>query len=251
MKLYIKTLLIVIKALIAFSCSAGKQEDVQSIELYKTEDLVIIQVTENTFLHTSFLSTQDFGEVPCNGLIVRNKNEVIIFDTPTNDLSTQELIKWIQETLNCAIKAVIPTHFHVDCLGGLKIFKKYNIPSYAHYKTIELANKHAYEIPSHSFDQSMTLSLGDKNIYVGFYGAGHTQDNVIGYFPSEQVMFGGCLIKELNAGKGNLEDANIKEWPITVQKIKKEYPGVKMVIPGHGQYGDSSLLDYTIQLFKM
>lgn len=63
-------------------------------------------------------------------------------------------------------------------------------------------------------------------------------------------MFGGCLIKELEASKGFLGDANVKEWSNTVEKVKMEYPNVKIVVPGHGEYGDKKLLDYTIKLFE-
>lgn len=63
-------------------------------------------------------------------------------------------------------------------------------------------------------------------------------------------MFGGCLIKEVDANKGYLGDANLKEWSNTVEKIKKEYPNVAIVVPGHGEFGDEKLLDYTIRLFK-
>ncbi len=40
-------------------------------------------------------------------------------------------------------------------------------------------------------------------------------------------MFGGCLIKEEGAGKGNLAEANVEEWPNTVRKVKMKYPEVK------------------------
>ena len=63
-------------------------------------------------------------------------------------------------------------------------------------------------------------------------------------------MFGGCLIKELDANKGYLGDANVSEWSATVEKVKKEYPDVKIIVPGHGDYGDKKLLDYTINLFR-
>ena len=71
----------------------------------------------------------------------------------------------------------------------------------------------------------------------------------MGYFPSEDVLFGGCLIKELDASKGYLGDASVDEWSATVEKVKKEFPRVKRVVPGHGEAGDSSLLDYTQKLF--
>jgi len=47
-----------------------------------------------------------------------------------------------------------------------------------------------------------------------------------------------------------LGDANVSAWSGTVEKVKKEYPNVKIVVPGHGDYGDGRLLDYTIILFK-
>ncbi|MBB6005060.1 subclass B1 metallo-beta-lactamase [Arcicella rosea] len=250
MKPLIKILLILLISITNLKSIAQKQLVFKAKVIYKSKDLVITQIAKNAFEHTSFLQTNDFGYVPCNGLVVRNSNEVIIFDTPTNDKSSGLLIKWIKEKLHCKINAIIPTHFHDDCLGGLKAFDENGIPSYAYFKTIALAKENNYVVPKNSFNDSLILKVGNQHIIAKFLGEGHTKDNVIGYFPSEKIMFGGCLIKELEAGKGYLGDANIAEWSNTVEKIKKTYPNVKTVVPGHGDYGNIALLDYTIQLFK-
>jgi metallo-beta-lactamase class B len=121
------------------NCRFTKHYAFKPKKIYKTNDLIITQISENSYTHISYKQTNDFGNVTCNGLIVKDKNEVIIFDTPTNDKSAAELIQWIKETLHCKINAIIPTHFHDDCLGGLKVFTDNNIPSYANFKTIELA----------------------------------------------------------------------------------------------------------------
>lgn len=251
MKIIIKTLLILVISLTSLNSIAQKRAKFKSKEIYKSENLIVTQIAENSFLHTSFKQTNDFGYVPCNGLIVRNNNETIIFDTPTNDKSSEELIKWIKEMLNCKINAIIPTHFHDDCLGGLKAFHENDIPSYSNFKTIELAKENKYEVPKNGFKDSLTLKVGSEIIAAKFLGEGHTKDNVVGYFPSENVLFGGCLIKELKAGKGYLGDANVPTWSSTVENVKKEYPNVKIVVPGHGKYGNQKLLDYTISLFKI
>lgn len=243
-------LLIIALSLAGLKCSSPKQAAFESKEVYQSDDLVITQISENAFEHTSFLQTQDFGNVPCNGLIVRNGYETIIFDTPTNDKGTEELIKWVKETLQCKINAIIPTHFHNDCLGGLKAFHDHDIPSYAYSKTVELAKENDVVVPKNSFSDSLILKVGNERIIAKFFGEGHTKDNVIGYFPGEDIMFGGCLIKELDASKGYLGDANVTDWSGTVEKIKVEYPNVKIVVPGHGEYGNRQLLDYTINLFK-
>ncbi len=135
-------------------------------------------------------------------------------------------------------------------MGGLKAFHKNDIPSYANFKTIEFAKENNSAVPKNGFKDSLTLKVGDEIVTAKFFGEGHTRDNIVGYFPSENVMFGGCLIKEIDASKGYLGDANVSDWSATVEKVKKEYPDVKIVIPGHGEYGDKKLLDYTINLFK-
>ena len=250
MKIILNTLLIIVISLTGFNCSAQKTASFKPKEIYRSNDLIITQIAENSFEHTSYKQTNDFGNVPCNGLIVRNSNEVIVFDTPTDDKSSGELIKWIKETLHCRINAIIPTHFHDDCLGGLKAFDENGIPSYAYFKTIELAKENNFFVPKNSFRDSLTLKVGDEKIIAKFFGEGHTKDNVVGYFPSENILFGGCLIKELNAGIGYLGDANIADWSGTVEKVRMEYPNVKIVVPGHGEYGNNKLLDYTINLFR-
>ncbi|TAE88074.1 MAG: subclass B1 metallo-beta-lactamase [Bacteroidetes bacterium] len=232
------------------NCSLRRTAAFAAKEIHQSNGLVITQIEENAFVHTSFLQTEDFGNVPCNGVIVRKGNEVIVFDTPINDDKSEELMKWINDTLHCKINAIIPTHFHNDCLGGLKAFHDKHIPSYAYFKTIELAKENKSIVPQNSFKDTFGLKVGNEEIIVRFFGEGHTKDNVVGYFPSEGVLFGGCLIKELGAGKGYLGDANVKDWSSTVKKVKQAYPAVKLVVPGHGAHGNSALLDYTINLFK-
>ena len=249
-KLIMKLLIIIAIATINVSCGYQNQDTFKPKVVYKSDDLVITQLSENSFEHTSFLQTEDFGNVPCNGLIVRNSNEVIVFDTPTNDTCSNELIRWINDVLHCRINAIVPTHFHNDCLGGLNAFHKNGIPSYAYFKTIELAKENNFVIPQHGFKDPLTLKIGNETVTAQFFGEGHTQDNIVGYFPAENVMFGGCLVKELNAEKGYLGDANIAAWPKTVENVKAAYPNAEIIVPGHGAYGNTALLDYTISLFR-
>ncbi|WP_134088106.1 subclass B1 metallo-beta-lactamase [Olivibacter sp. XZL3] len=233
-------------AFLFFSCQSVSSSN----KRYASDDLTIKKVKDNVYEHVSYLVTQDFGKVPCNGMIVFDNNEAIVFDTPDNDSTAAVLIDWINDTLNCKVIAVVPTHFHDDCLGGLKAFHRRQIPSYAANRTITLAKAKNLEVPQRGFDDKTELKVGNKEVVVEFNGEGHTRDNVIAYFPSQQVMFGGCLIKEVAASKGNLEDANVNEWSKTVMKVKQKYPNVDVVIPGHGKSGGIELLDYTIDLFK-
>ncbi|UOB19348.1 subclass B1 metallo-beta-lactamase [Abyssalbus ytuae] len=213
------------------------------------QDVKIKPLTENVYIHISYLNIPGYGTFPSNGLIFFNKKEAIVFDTPVDDNASAQLINWITATQQATIKAVVINHFHDDCLGGLKEFHANGIPSYASNETIRLAKQHNEILPKYGFDNTLELKAGNKTTITRFFGAGHTVDNVVSYIPSEETLFGGCLVKEINAGKGNLADANIQQWPHTIQKIKDHYPQLQYVIPGHGKHGGTELLDYTITLF--
>lgn len=219
-------------------------------EVYSTDNLKIVQVAEHTFIHISYLKTEDFGNVACNGMVAIDQNEAIVYDTPTDDDTSRELINWVQNTLKSKITAVVATHFHSDCLGGLQAFHDKKIPSFANKLTIELAEKKGSVAPQTGFITHFEHAVGGTVVTSYFPGTGHTQDNIVAYFSKDQVLFGGCLIKSLGAGKGNLEDATPGKWPDTVRKLKAKYPDVKTVIPGHGKPGDLELLNYTIKKFQ-
>jgi len=238
--------LLILGSIVLIGCKNIKREK----EVYRSEILSIVRISKHIYQHISYLETKDFGKISCNGMIVTNKNEAIVFDTPVDDRSSSELIEWITKTLESKIIAIIPTHYHADNLGGLNEFHNQEIASYAYNNTIQIAEKNGYPVPQHSFDKYLELKAGDEKVFIEFLGEGHTCDNVIGYFPKENIMFGGCLIKENGAGKGNLEEANVEEWPETVKKVKMKYPKTKKIIPGHGESGGIELLDYTIKLFE-
>ncbi|MGB0521534.1 MAG: subclass B1 metallo-beta-lactamase [Flammeovirgaceae bacterium] len=223
------------------------QETVQS---YKSDTLKIKQLTPNTFIHTSYLQTESYGNVPCNGLIYIQGNEAIVFDTPTHDSVSRELMTWLADELSCRVKSVVVGHFHEDCLGGLAAFHENGANSYANKLTLELAEVDSSSLPQHGFEGNLILTLGHTEVNCTFLGEGHTRDNIVSYIPNEKVLFGGCLIKSMNAGKGYVADGNVAEWSNTVRNVKDTFSGVKYVVPGHGKVGGIELLDFTIELFQ-
>ena len=244
----IQLFLLSVILIVTLSCSTQKKKP-ENKTVYQSETLVITQVSPNVYQHTSFLQTESFGNVPCNGMIVHNNNETVVFDTPVNDEISEELIQWIQNSLKSKINAVVPTHFHDDCLGGLNAFHKHNIQSVANIKTIEIAKEKKLPVPLKSFTNREKIAIGNQFAELYFFGEGHTKDNIVAYYPNEKVLFGGCLIKELNATKGNLADANEAAWAETVAKLKSTITDSEIVIPGHGVIGNTNLIDYTIKLF--
>lgn len=222
----------------------------QTNSVYRSETLEIRQISPNTFVHLSYLSTQDFGKVACNGMIVVNGEEAVVFDTPTEDEVSRELISWLETERKVKVKGVLATHFHNDCLGGLNEFHAQGVPSFGSTQTQILAKGAGDPVPQNGFDGQLILKAGGLDVVIRFLGEGHTRDNVVAYVPADQVLFGGCLIKEVGATVGFLGDANIGAWSETVSRVKTAFPEVKTVIPGHGKIGNGELLDYTIRLFE-
>ncbi len=237
-------LLVLILILSLTQCKSEKER-----ASYSSETLKIRQLSENSFIHTSYLQTDSFGKVACNGYVYMNDGEALVFDTPSDTKTTAELLQWLENTKEQKVNGLVVNHFHIDAMGGISEFHKKGIPTYGYKKTLALI-KNDEDRPKKEFDEHLVLKVGDKKVVNRYFGEAHTVDNIISYIPNENLIYGGCMVKTLDAGKGNLEDANEKEWSKTIKKIKDAYPDLKTVIPGHGKHGGTELLDYTIELFK-
>lgn len=234
-------------ALLVFSgCSVAKAP----VGLYASDTLKVERLGRNTYLHISYLETESFGKVPCNGLAIISRGEALILDTPVDEAASRELLNWIEKDMHSRAVAVVPTHFHDDCLGGLRVFHDAGARSYANALTIELAAAGGSEAPQQGFETFLELEVGNIKVASEYLGPGHTRDNIVSYIPSEKILFGGCLVKSLNAGKGYLGDADTQAWPATVRKAREKYGKARWVVPGHGQPGSTALLDYTAELFS-
>lgn len=51
---------------------------------YSSEKLKILPLSQNSFIHVSYLQTDSFGKVACNGLVYMNGNEAVVVDTPVD-----------------------------------------------------------------------------------------------------------------------------------------------------------------------
>ncbi|WP_214607063.1 MBL fold metallo-hydrolase [Hymenobacter arizonensis] len=127
---------------------------------YQSVTLSIQQVSPHVYRHTSFLQTNSFGRVACNGMIVADAGEAVVFDTPATDSATVELLNYTERVLKVRVKAVVPTHFHADCVAGLAEFHRRRIRSYALISTIALAAGSQAVVPQRGFAERLALRVG-------------------------------------------------------------------------------------------
>lgn len=212
-------------------------------------NIEITEVAKNIFVYTYKMPSQ--GGYPANGMFCINNNKALLVDTPGEDGITDSLINWIQAKYNVVFEAAVMTHWHMeDRLGGLLAVHKHGIKSYASMLTIKEAENRKLPIPQKGYEKTVEIKLGEKRIIFEFPGAGHTIDNSVVWFPEEKVLFGGCLVKDVNAKNlGYTKDANTKEWPKTIKKLQSKYKNAKVIIPGHNQWGDPKLtLKHNLEL---
>ena len=67
-----------------------------------------------------------------------------------------------------------------------------------------------------------------------FYpGAAHSTDNLVVYVPSANVLYGGCAVHELSStSAGNVADADLAEWPTSVERIQNTTRKQRSSFPG-------------------
>ncbi|MCP4343925.1 MAG: subclass B1 metallo-beta-lactamase [Desulfobacterales bacterium] len=235
--------------LFIINSAAAKTPDFEHIRV--NTDIELIKINENYYVHTSWFDFPGYGRFPSNGLIFVKNGKALLIDTPNTNEQTLILYNFLQDHLKADITKIIVGHSHSDCMGGLSVLHDKGAESIAYAKTVQICTSLKLPIPEKSFSDSMTLEFEGETVICRYFGAGHTVDNSIVYFPKSKIFFGGCLIKSLDSkGLGNTNEAVIDDWDRTVLRIKKAYPSIKLVIPGHRAFGDLSLLNHTMTLVK-
>lgn len=216
--------------------------------VYSTDQLEIIQLRDGLFLHISQIALSNGSRFPCNGLIYADQGEAVVFDTPASDEGTSELMAWMEKK-QLRLKAVVPNHFHEDCVQGLPQMIEKGALVYLNIRTYAQLDVPEELGPYRVFDSIQEFQVGRKTVVNRYFGPAHSSDNIVSYLPSEKVLFGGCQVKAMGAGRGNVADANTKLWPVQVKTIKTTYPEAELIVPGHGSWGNHGLLDFTADLF--
>lgn len=197
-----------------------------------------------------------------NSAIYIGEKDVTVISATWTPQTAQLLADKVRTITNKPIKAVVNTHFHLDRVGGNSYFKGIGAKIIASKMTTDMMKKTwdaritsakkdypgypsiSYVAPDVIFDDKYDLEGG--KIQVRYFGPSHTEDGTVVYFPDEQVLFGDCIVKEK---LGWLGDANVDEYPRTLQRIKKLK--IKTIIAGHWTpIHGPELIDQMLELLK-
>lgn len=226
------------------------EEKTLKSEIEDSNYVELNRVKDNIWVHTTYIDYNG-SRTPSNGLVVDTSDGLIMIDTPWNDGQTKELIKLAKREFNKEFTLAIITHAHEDRIGGINTLLENKIDIRSTAMTSELARKHGFVKPTPSLDSNPDIKVGDVAIEVFYPGEGHSADNLVVWFPKPKVLFGGCIVKDINSdGLGSTTDANIEQWPDSLNKILEKYSDTEIVIPGHGKWGGIELIEHTMQLLN-
>ena len=246
------TYLAMVGLLCLAACSAGCRTGTQGPQpdrIVVADDVVLRLIAPDVWVHTSYAELPQSGRVPANGLLVVDGSEAMLIDLPWTDEQTAALFEWINAECGARVTTVVPTHFHEDCMGGLREAHRRRALSYALDRTILAASRRQLPIPQNAFREEIVLTCGGTPVEVRYFGAGHTADNVVAWLPRKKILFAGCLVKSANATSlGNTEDGDLKAYPATLRRVRATYPQAKIVVPGHGHWGGLELINHTLVL---
>jgi metallo-beta-lactamase class B len=216
-----------------------------------SNDLRLIKLTDNSFIHESFFTSEKFGRFGSNGMILIDNGKAFLFDTPMTDSVTIQLLDFIEDSLRLEIVGFIANDWHSDSMEGLDLIIKKGIKSYSNEMTRKINSEKGLPIPEVGFIDSLTIQFGDYELICRYHGAAHTFDNIVVWIPKEKILFADCMIKETRARNlGFTGDGDLNSYPSTLKKVRDLYSDAKYVIPGHGRVGGIELIDHTIELTK-
>jgi len=210
-------------------------------------ELRVVPLAEGVYLHQSFHQTQSFGLVSANGLVVIDGEQAYLIDTPWSEPDTEQLVGWIHDQ-GWQLAGSLSTHSHDDRAGGIGWLNGKGIPTRALALTNEILEANSKAMATQSFTEP-AFSWVPGTLEVFYPGGGHTVDNITVWLPRQRLLFGGCLIRSLAAkGLGYTGEARLDDWAGSVERLQFRYPDALMVVPGHGQPGNSALLSHTVVL---
>lgn len=192
------------------------------------------------------------SQFPSNSMYMVTDEGVVLFDTPWDETQFQPLLDSIEKKHNKKVVLCIATHFHGDSSAGLEYYRGKGIKTYTSKLTYELTKAKNDGSPAEfTFTKDTVFKRGGKVIETYYPGEGHTKDNIVLWVKDEKVLYGGCLIKSVEANDlGNLGDASVDKWEATIKKLLAKY-NPAYVIPGHFKWSRGrKALRHTLKLVK-
>ncbi len=212
--------------------------------------LTISHLTGDFYIYTTY---KLYGEelFPANGMYIVSSQGVALIDTPFDTTQCQPLLDSIEKRHHQKVIYCISTHSHDDRTGGVNFLKRKGIITYSSLRTFLLFKEPGEFTSQFYFSSDTTFTLVSHSFKTHFAGEGHSYDNIVLWFEQEKILYGGCLVKSVEAKDlGNISHANMAQYPLTIKKLMTTYKNAEFVIPGHYDWKNNQSLLHTLNLLN-
>jgi glyoxylase-like metal-dependent hydrolase (beta-lactamase superfamily II) len=221
-----------------------------SLKLQAQQPLQISRLTGDLYVFTTY-KDYDGEPFPANGMYAVTNSGVILIDMPWDTTQTLPLLDSIRARHHKEVVMSISTHFHDDRTGGITILQRQGVKTYSSVSTKQWCKKEHKPQAQYTFSRDTVFTIGGLQVQTFYPGPGHTQDNIVVWFPQAKVLYGGCFIKSMETDNiGNLSDADPRAWVTSLHQLVRRYPAVKYVVPGHQAWSGPELLQHTLDIVQ-
>ena len=176
-----------------------------------------------------------------------------------------DIMAKVKSVTNKPIKYILNTHQHGDHTGGNEKIRggSSGVEVIAHKNA--RANMVTQKLPGLAqvtFSDETQVFLGGKEVRAHYFGRGHTNGDVMIYFPADRVLHTGDLFTVPGAPLPNANaiapfidfagGGSAVDWPGTLDNLMKQGWDFDTVIPGHGPVSKpADLVSYRERFGKM
>ncbi|MGI9371515.1 MAG: MBL fold metallo-hydrolase [Hyphomicrobiales bacterium] len=187
---------------------------------------------------------------PNTGIIIGDDSCMVI-DAQATPAMAGQVIEKVRSVTDKPIKYVVLSHYHAVRVLGASAYEASEIiasdtcrsmvaergqedwdSEYGRFPRLFQAADTIPGLtwPTLTFDEHMTLYLGDRRVDLMHLGRAHTAGDIVAWVPDSQVMFTGDIVEYKSAcycGDGHFED-----WPETLENVAMFEP--EALMPGRG-----------------
>lgn len=181
-----------------------------------------------------------------NSLVYIGANHVTVVGATMTPQTAEMLATEIRKVTALPITEVIDTNHDPDRFGGNAYFKQIGAKIISTSLTRELLQKEGEALikqtqaflpkypnvpivlPDTTYPGSFEVQNGAVRAL--YLGPSHKADDIFVWFPKEKVLYGGCALKPQ---LGNLDGADLVEYPKTLQKLKDLHLPIDIIVSGH------------------
>ena len=174
-----------------------------------------------------------------NTTVFVTRNGVVLVDTKLAN-NGEAILSQVRTVSGRAVTMIINTHSHPDHIGSNDYFPA-TVEKVTHENTKKwmAANERVASnpavMPTKTFTDKMTLTSGEDQIDLYYFGAGHTDGDAFVVFPALRAMAAGDIFAWKMAPLIDpMAGGSVVALPDTLEKALKGIGNVDTVIEGHG-----------------